>query len=112
MLDRRVGQESVVLGIHSFTPVYLGQRRPWVAGVLYRHSQDFGAWLVNRLGGEAAGIAHNEPYQIEEDSDFTVPVHGEARGLDAVLIEVRQDLIATEAAAKVWGDRLAAALLD
>lgn len=112
LLDRRVGQESVVLGIHSFTPVYLGQRRPWVAGVLYRHSQDFGAWLVNRLGGEAAGIAHNEPYQIEEDSDFTVPVHGEARGLDAVLIEVRQDLIATEAAAKVWGDRLAAALLD
>lgn len=112
LLDRRVGQESVVLGIHSFTPVYLGQRRPWVAGVLYRHSQDFGAWLVNRLGGEAAGIAHNEPYQIEEDSDFTVPVHGEARGLDAVLIEVRQDLIATEAAARVWGDRLAAALLD
>lgn len=112
LLDQRAasGQPTVVLGVHSFTPVYLGQTRPWQAGVLYRRSEAFGAWLVDRLGGEAAGMAHNQPYRIEDDSDFTVPVHGEARGLDAVLIEVRQDLIATEAAAKGWGDRLAAAL--
>ncbi|MBL9051701.1 MAG: N-formylglutamate amidohydrolase [Tabrizicola sp.] len=112
LLDQRAGHKTVVLGIHSFTPVYLGQTRPWQAGVLYRRSEAFGAWLVDRLGGEAAGMAHNQPYQIEEDSDYTVPVHGEARGLDAVLIEVRQDLIGTEATARNWGDRLAAALLD
>lgn len=112
VLDARAGRETVVLGIHSFTPVYLGQPRPWQAGVLYRHSATFGAWLVQRLGGQAAAIAHNQPYQIEDDSDYTVPIHGEARGLDAVLIEVRQDLIGTETAAIGWGDRLATALLD
>lgn len=113
LLDQRKegGSQTVVLGIHSFTPVYMGHRRPWFAGMLYRHSQGFGSWLVDRLGGEGAGIAQNQPYQIEDDSDFTVPIHGEARGLDAVLIEVRQDLIQTEAAANGWGDRLAAALL-
>jgi predicted N-formylglutamate amidohydrolase len=63
------------------------------------------------MGGEAAGIVHNRPYQIEDDGDYTVPVHGEARGLDAVLIEIRQDLIATEAAAGQLGDRLAEALI-
>lgn len=112
LLDRRKAEDrpTVVLGVHSFTPVYLGDARTWEAGVLYRHSQGFGGRLVDQLGGEAAGIAHNQPYQIEDDSDYTVPVHGEARGLDAVLIEVRQDLIATEAAANGWGDRLAAAL--
>lgn len=110
LLDRRAGRETVVLGIHSFTPVYLGQPRPWQAGILYRRSTGFADWLVDRLGGEGAGIAHNQPYQIEDESDYTVPIHGEARGLDAVLIEVRQDLIATDAAAIAWGDRLAAAL--
>jgi predicted N-formylglutamate amidohydrolase len=113
LLDQRKadGQPTVVLGIHSFTPVYLGEKRPWQAGVLYRHSQAFGTWLVCRMGGEAAGIVHNRPYQIEDDGDYTVPVHGEARGLDAVLIEIRQDLIATEAAAGQLGDRLAEALI-
>ncbi|MBL9046160.1 MAG: N-formylglutamate amidohydrolase [Tabrizicola sp.] len=112
LLDRRKagGQPTVVLGIHSFTPVYLGAARPWEAGVLYRHSQGFGGWLVDQLGGEAAGIAHNQPYQIEDGGDYTVPMHGEARGLDAVLIEVRQDLVSTPRTAQAWGDRLAEAL--
>lgn len=112
LLDQRTGPETVVLGIHSFTPVFLGHTRPWCAGVLYRRSQAFGAWLVDRLGGAEAGIAHNQPYQIEDDSDYTVPVHGEARGLDSVLIEIRQDLLDTEAAASDWGYQLAAVLLD
>lgn len=112
LLDLRQAQvqPTVVLGIHSFTPVYLGEVRRLTAGILYRHARDFAAWLVERLGGEAAGIAHNQPYQIEDGGDFTVPVHGEARGLDAVLIEIRQDLIATEAAASLWAERLATAL--
>jgi len=36
-----------------------------------------------------------------------VPVHGDARGLDAALLEVRQDLIATAAQAEAWAARLA-----
>lgn len=112
LLDQRAGRETVVLGIHSFTPVYLGQSRPWQAGVLYRRAAGFATWLVERLGGTAAGIAHNQPYQIEDESDYTVPIHGEARGLEAVLIEVRQDLISTVEAACGWGDRLATALSE
>src|SRR5690606_31691711 len=114
LLDQRQAQRrhTVVLGVHSFTPVFLGVARPWTAGVLYRRSEAFATWLVDRLGGARAGIAHNQPYRIEDDSDHTVPVHGEARGLDAVLIEVRQDLIGTADDAAGWGDRLAEALLD
>ena len=104
------GAVTAVLGVHSFTPVYLGQRRVMQVGILYRKSAGFAARLVDALGGAGAGIAHNDPYQIEDDSDYTVPVHGEARGLDAVLIEVRQDLVSTPRTAQAWGDRLAEAL--
>jgi predicted N-formylglutamate amidohydrolase len=114
LLDQRQAAQrpTVVVAVHSFTPVFLGKPRNMQAGVLYRRSQRFGAALVEALGGAASAITHNQPYQIEEESDYTVPIHGEARGLDAVLVEIRQDLIAnTEGAAK-WGARLSSALLD
>lgn len=112
LLDARraAGRHTTILGVHSFTPVFKGVARPWHAGILYRKSQGFGHALAQALGGPAQAIAENEPYQIEDDSDYTVPIHGEARGLDAVLVEIRQDLIADEAGCALWADRLAQAL--
>ena len=105
-------QPTRIIAVHSFTPVFLGVPRPWTAGVLYRRSQAFGAALVEALGGAAAGVAHNQPYQIDSGSDYSVPVHGEARGLDAVLVELRQDIVGTGEGAAVWADRLAGALTE
>lgn len=112
LLDARLhkGKTSTIIGVHSFTPVFKGVARPWRAGILYRRAQDFGHALAEALGGPAEAIAENEPYQIEDDSDYTVPIHGDARGLDAVLVEIRQDLIAEDAGALAWSKRLAAAL--
>lgn len=113
LLDARqqAGKPTAVIGIHSFTPVFKGFSRPWQAGILYRRSRAFGHGLAEALGGAAAAIAENEPYSIDDESDYTVPVHGEARGLDAALVEIRQDLIADDAGADAWAHRLAAALL-
>lgn len=112
LLDERAaaGRPATVIGVHSFTPVFKGFVRPWQAGILYRRSQRFGHALAEALGGAKGDIAENEPYAIEDDSDYTVPVHGEARGLDAVLIEIRQDLIADDQGAAAWAARLARAL--
>ena len=107
---RELDRATTIVGVHSFTPVYKGVARPWHAGILYRKSKIFGHALALALGGPAHAIAENEPYQIEDDNDYTVPVHGEARGLDAVLVEIRQDLIANEDGALSWAQRLAAAL--
>jgi predicted N-formylglutamate amidohydrolase len=41
------------------------------------------------------------------ESDYTIPVHGEARGLPAVEIEIRQDLIGAEEGQRAWARRLA-----
>ncbi len=84
--------------------------------MLYGGAERFGRALVERLAaglGSAAAVGDNEPYRIEpEEHDYTVPVHGDARGLDAALLEVRQDLIAGAAEAEAWAARLAPAFAD
>ena len=96
--------------MHSFTPVYKGVRRPWASGVLCSHSLEFGAALVQALDSPEAPSAVNEPYVIDREEDYTVPVHGEARNLISVLIEIRQDLIAEDRGALDWARRSTEAL--
>jgi predicted N-formylglutamate amidohydrolase len=111
-LDERAGcgRPALILAIHSFTPVFKGVERPWHAGVLFSHSRDWGAAMVERLGEDGLNIAANQPYVIDRTEDYTIPIHGQDRGLPALLIEIRQDLIADEAGAEVWAERLARAV--
>jgi predicted N-formylglutamate amidohydrolase len=71
-----------------------GFDRPWRLGVLHRGDSPFSdavlAGLRARLG-EAVG--DNQPYQMDE-TDNTVPLHADPRGLDYLELEVRQDLLA------------------
>jgi predicted N-formylglutamate amidohydrolase len=62
---------------------------------------------MNRHGNVLVG--DNQPYSVDDSTDYTIPVHGEARGLPHVLIELRQDVIATSADATAWARRLAEA---
>ena len=52
-------------------------------------------------------VGDNEPYDVTDDTDYTIPVHGERRGMPHAAIEIRQDLIGDEAGQRQWGDRLA-----
>jgi len=52
-------------------------------------------------------VGDNEPYAVSDKTDYTIPVHGEARGLMNTGIEIRQDLISDVAGEKAWADRLA-----
>ena len=114
LLDARIaaGRPTVLIGMHSFTPVFLGVRRPWQVGVLYLRAKRLAAALLDglRTADPALLIGVNEPYRVTLEGDFTVPWVGEARGLATALFEVRQDLIADDAGAAAWADRLAAVL--
>ncbi len=104
---QKAGKRPVVVGIHSFTPVYSGRQRPWHAGILYGRAVEFGQTLIRGLQADAAlAIGDNEPYTIHPDEDYTVPVHADDRGLPGALIEVRHDLIDTLAGVGEWGERL------
>jgi predicted N-formylglutamate amidohydrolase len=52
-------------------------------------------------------VGDNEPYAVSDETDYTIPVHAEARGLLNTGIEIRQDLIADESGQQQWAERLA-----
>jgi len=107
--QRRVaGTRTLMVCIHSFTPVYLGQARPWKTGLMYRKDLRLGRALLELLRQDKGLHAgENEPYAISDDTDYTIPVHGEARGIPHVGIEIRQDLIADMHGQQEWATRLA-----
>ena len=109
-LDARAaaGRSTVLISLHSFTPVMRAIARPWTHGVLHDGNSPFStrvlALLRARFGDEIIG--DNEPYALSPKTDFSVPFHAIARGLDYLEIEIRQDLIA-----QPGGQAEAAALL-
>jgi predicted N-formylglutamate amidohydrolase len=109
-IDRRLreGKPVVLVSLHSFTPVYAGVARPWHIGTLYQRDKKLPPLLLKGLRAEAGlVVGDNEPYAVSDDTDYTIPVHGEARGLMNSGIEIRQDLIAEHAGQQQWADRLA-----
>ena len=104
----REGVPTVLVALHSFTPVYAGIIRPWHIGTLYHRDTRLPPLLLKMLRAEAGlVVGDNEPYAVSDDTDYSIPVHGEARGLMNTGIEIRQDLIADPAGQKQWADRLA-----
>jgi predicted N-formylglutamate amidohydrolase len=54
-------------------------------------------------------VGDNQPYGVSDDTDYTIPNHGERRGLITSGIEIRQDLIADEVGQQQWTERMARA---
>ena len=109
-LDRRrqARRPTALIAMHSFTPVYMGVTRPWQTGVLYNRDPRFAHRLMALLQHEnGLTVGDNEPYSVTDASDYTIPVHGERRGLHHVAVEIRQDLIADARGQRTWGDLLA-----
>jgi predicted N-formylglutamate amidohydrolase len=105
---RRDGMPTVLVALHSFTPVYAGIARPWHVGTLYHRDTKLAPVLLRLLRGEGdLVVGDNEPYAVSDQTDYTIPVHGEARGLMNSGIEIRQDLIADQAGERQWAERLA-----
>ena len=112
-LDRRqaAGRASVLVSLHSFTPVFKGERRSVHAGMLYNRDPRLGRAMLDVLRADPGlVVGDNQPYAVNDDSDYTVVVHGERRGLLHVEVELRQDLIADATGQAAWAARLASAL--
>jgi predicted N-formylglutamate amidohydrolase len=102
------GRVSVLVALHSFTPIFKGVARPWHAAVLYNRDTRLARCLFELLLAEDCLIVgDNEPYAVSDVTDYTVPVHAERRGLPYVEIEIRQDQLTEPAGQRDWAERLA-----
>jgi predicted N-formylglutamate amidohydrolase len=76
--------------------------------VLYNRDPRLARPLLDLLRAEGdLVVGDNEPYFVADITDYTVPVHGERRGLPHVELEIRQDLIGDAAGQRAWAGRLA-----
>jgi predicted N-formylglutamate amidohydrolase len=95
------GRDTVIVTIHSFTPVYRGVSRRVEVGIL--HDRD--TRLADRMLASAGQrqqfvMGRNQPYGPEDGVTHTLREHGLANGLMNVMIEVRNDLIRAETGQK------------
>jgi predicted N-formylglutamate amidohydrolase len=115
LLDARkvAGRRTILVAMHSFTPVFKGVARTVEVGVLFHRETRLSRMMLDLLRAEGdIVVGANEPYAITDDSDYTVPVHGESRGLEHVEIEIRQDLIADTTGQAAWAARMARLLRE
>ena len=110
VLEHRPGEDALV-AIHSFTKVYEGRRRPWDVGILHDEERALADAVIARL--EARGdltVGRNQPYSPADGVYYTLARHGTAHGRPAVMIEIRNDLIADGDGVERWVGMLAGAL--
>jgi predicted N-formylglutamate amidohydrolase len=115
LLDRRKaeGRRTILVAQHSMTNSYKGVSREMHAAILYNRDRRFAALMLDALRRHPRlTIADNQPYFVSDETDFTVPRHGEGRGIPHVEIELRQDLVGDEAGQAEWAQRLIFALND
>lgn len=113
VLDARrdAGKTTILVAQHSMTNVYKGLTRAMHAAILYNRDRRLAGLVLAELRREASlVVADNEPYFVSDETDYTIPVHGETRGLAHVEIEVRQDLVTQESGQAEWAERIATAL--
>lgn len=109
-LDRRAaaGQPTILVTVHSFTPVFMDDARAWELGVLYQRDARLARPLLEVMRADGWCVGDNQPYAVSDATDYAIPVYGEQRGLPHVELEVRQDLIADADGQRAWGELMAA----
>lgn len=107
---RASGNIPAIIAIHSFTESWKGVPRPWQIGLLWDSDPRLAEALVAELDREPdLMVGDNEPYDGALIG-YTTYDFGMLSGLPHVLIELRQDLIATPESAVHWAKRLSGPL--
>jgi predicted N-formylglutamate amidohydrolase len=105
---KAAGRETVIVTIHTFTPVYKGVPRSVEIGILHDRDTRLADEMLARSSRESRFVVgRNEPYGPKDGVTHTLIEHGLANGLLNVMIEIRNDLVKDEAGQEVVAGFLA-----
>ena len=98
---------ALILSLHSFTPQLAtsDEPRPWHCGVLYNEDDRAARIAIALLAADGLIVGDQQPYSGRL-LNATMNRHAEAEGRPYFGIEIRQDLIASQAGQAAWADRL------
>ena len=105
------GPAPVLLSIHSFTPHFKNQKRPWDVGILWKNDPRLPEPLMEKLVQRGFCVGNNKPYSAL-DLAYTIDTHAGAAGLANCVIEIRQDLISDQLGVDRWAKILTEDLSD
>ena len=100
----------VLVTVHSFTPVYNGVARDLEVGILHNRDARL-ADAILRVAKEL-DVQRNQPYGPDDGVMHTLKLHAEPSGFLNVMIEVRNDLIASASACEAMAVHLQRWLVD
>ena len=105
------GQTAILISLHSFTPVINGHKRPWDIGFLYDQDARLSQHMITTMQQDGdIFVGENQPYSGKDPQGFTVNNHRERPHRPSLVVEFRQDLVATQITAEAWADRFANAV--
>lgn len=95
----------VLVTVHSYTPVFMGERRDVEIGILHDEDRRLAdAMLARTAQHTTLHTQRNAPYAPQDGVMHTLRLHGLSRGIPNVMLELRNDLIGTaEAQAEMAG---------
>lgn len=98
----------VMVTVHSFTPVYHGQPREVEIGILHDSDTRLADAMLDLAPRQNPHIVRrNDPYGPEDGVTHTLKEHALPYGHLNVMLEIRNDLIATEAQQSAMASTLA-----
>jgi predicted N-formylglutamate amidohydrolase len=112
-IDRRLnqGRPTVLVTVHSFTPIYKGVPREVKLGILHGADTRLADALLKTTTAEVRlTVRRNEPYGPADGVIHTLDEHAVSRGLLNVMLEIRNDIIADRASQTEMAEWLAGCL--
>lgn len=100
-------RQSVVVTVHSFTPIYFGKPRAVEIGILHDTDSRLADGMLQAAEGGPYRVERNSPYGPEDGVTHSLRLHALPHGHLNVMIEVRNDLIAENNGQGVVADYLA-----
>lgn len=101
----RRGAPPALFSIHSFSPNFGGDHRPWDVGVLWNRDPRIPQPLIEKLGKRGLHVGDNEPYSGLELA-YTLNLHGGAAGLPNCVVEINQNQVRDRDGIERWADIL------
>ncbi|WP_373456286.1 N-formylglutamate amidohydrolase [Rhizobium sp. L1K21] len=109
---RNAGVKTVLVTMHTFTPVYFGKKRDVEIGILHDSDARMAdAMIVAASTDGPFDLRRNEPYGPQDGVTHTLKLHGVANGLQNVMIEIRNDRVRDATEQGVAADYIAGLLL-
>lgn len=107
------GTAAALVSVHSFTPVYKGERRPWHVGVMWDRDPRLAVPFMERLRTDPdIRVGENLPYSARDHYTFTADHHAARAGRPHLVVEIRADLLETPGGVDRWTTIVGDAMAD